>query len=354
MFLFLQYDAYSSLDKASSAPFERGELSRGLAPSSTGQCYLRLMTEGRQSLLDLLAERSIGTAWQSLPELWDAYAVERAGGRSPFSAAVQVAGRADRLGHAFAVGYPAALEHLSPGVLLPCALCATEAQGNSPRAIETTLTEVGESYRLDGEKTFVTFGTLAKTLIIVARSGLKPDGRPDIVVVQVPADRAGVHVEELPPGPFVPEVAHAWLRLEGVQVHPGERLPGDGYLQYVKPFRTIEDIHVLGSTLAYLVGWARRVGAPSTWIAELSADLVALDALRAEEPLDARAHIALHGCYRRLIQTAQGEELRRLLESASDAERERWLRDAALLKVASKARERRFEAATRAIGLDRG
>jgi hypothetical protein len=238
-------------------------------------------------------------------------------------------------------------------VRLPCALCATETRGNSPRAIETTLTEVGAGYHLDGDKTFVTFGTLAKTLIIVARRGLKSDGRPNIVVAQIPADRAGVLVAELPPGPFVPEVVHARLRLHEVRVHAGELLLGDGYLRYVKPFRTIEDIHVVGSTLGYLIGWACRVGASRAWIADLSADVVALDALRAAEPLDARTHIALHGCYQRLMQTARGDELRRLLGSATDAERKRWTRDQALLKVASKARELRFEAATRAIGLDR-
>lgn len=311
------------------------------------------MAERPHALLDLLSEGAIRATWQGLPELWNAYANERSRGRSPFSAAVQVAARADRLGYAFAVGYPAALEQLSPGVRLPCALCATEAHGNSPRAIEATLSEVGEGYRLDGEKTFVTFATLAKTLIVVARSGLKPDGRPDIVVVRIPSDREGVLVEELPPGPFVPEVAHARLRLDGVHVLSDERLEGDGYLRYLKPFRTIEDVHVLGSTLAYLVGWARRVGAPSPWIAELSADLVALDALRSAEPLDARTHVALHGCYRRLKRTADSNELAEVLNAATVAERERWLRDEALLKVASKARELRFGAALTAIGLDR-
>jgi len=311
------------------------------------------MSDGRLSVLDFLSEKPADASWQSLPEVWDGYASERARGRSPFSAAVQVAAQANRLGHAFAVGYPAALEQLLPGVRLPCALCATEAQGNSPRAIETALTEVSEGHRLHGDKTFVTFGTLAKTLIIVARTGLKPDGRPNIVAVQIPANRAGVLVEELPPGPFVPEVVHARLRLDGVQVLAGERLPGDGYLRYLKPFRTIEDIHVAGSTLGYLMGWARRVGASGAWLSELSADLVALDALRTADPLDPRTQIALHGCYARLTKLALGDELRRLLNSATDAERERWTRDQALLKVASKARELRFAAAMKAIGLDR-
>jgi len=350
MFLFLQYDACSSLDKASSGPFERGELSRGLAPSSTGQCYLRLMADPSATVLDVLAERSFAAVFGSLPEVWAAYSAERGEGRSPFSAAVRVAARCDRLGHAFAVGYPAALEHLVPGVELPCALCVTEAAGNSPRAIATTLRPAARGYQLDGTKTFVTFGTLAKALIIVARTGDKPDGRPDLVMVRIPADRGGVELDELPPTPFVPEVVHARVRLEAVEVRQDERLPGDGYLRYVKPFRTIEDIHVVGATLGYVLGWARRAGVERSLFAELGSDLVALDGLLAFEPLDPRAQVALHGVYQHVATLLAGDAFARLLSATDHVERERWERDRTLLHVASKAREARFDAATKALG----
>ena len=39
-------------------------------------------------------------------------------------------------------------------------------------------------------------------------------------------------------------------------------LPGDGYDIYLKPFRTIEDIHVHAALIGYLVGVARRLEAP--------------------------------------------------------------------------------------------
>ncbi|MGB5220937.1 MAG: hypothetical protein WBN60_07910, partial [Polyangiales bacterium] len=85
------------------------------------------MTDPSATVLDVLAERLSGAVLGGLPEVWAAYSTERGEGRSPFSAAVRVAARCDRLGHAFAVGYPAALEHLIRGVELPCALCVTEA-----------------------------------------------------------------------------------------------------------------------------------------------------------------------------------------------------------------------------------
>jgi alkylation response protein AidB-like acyl-CoA dehydrogenase len=307
------------------------------------------MTVDSLAVLDVLGRKADEPTWQSLRQVWDAYAVERAAGSSPFAAAVRVASRADRLGHAFAVGYPAALEHLLPGVELPGALCATESGGNHPKAIETRLEPEGQGFRLDGMKTFVTFGTLAKTLIIVARAGDKPDGKPDLVVVQVPADRRGVAVQELSATSFVPEIPHASVSLEGVVVDAAERLPGDGYLRYLKPFRTVEDIHVVGAAIGYLVGLARRVGDASGLIADLAAGLAALDRLRIEPPLDPRVHVALQGIYSRVTQADETGTIDNLLGSAPADEAARWARDRVLLRVASKARETRFERARAAL-----
>jgi len=305
------------------------------------------MTANRLPLLDVLVPDVKTLGKPSLAGVWQAYQRERAAGASPFAAAVVLASQVDRLGFAFAVGYPAALEHLVEGVHLPCAFCVTEVNGNSPRAIETALLRKDDRYVLHGLKTFVTFGSHAETLIIVARVGAKPDGRPDLVVVQIPSSREGIVLEDLPETPFVPEVPHSSVRLDGVEVRAEERLPGDGYLEYVKPFRTIEDIHVVGATLGYLVGLARRTQGSLDWIAERSADLVALDRLLDAAPLDPRVHIALHGVYQRLTRFTDSGELARILASAPDDERGRWERDRALLRVASKARAARFERATR-------
>src|SRR5690349_23846938 len=53
-------------------------------------------------------------------------------------------------------------------------------------------------------------------------------------------------------------------------------LPGDGYSQYVKPFRTVEDIHVQAAVLSYLMREGQRLGWPQGWIERLSALLAAL------------------------------------------------------------------------------
>ena len=298
------------------------------------------------TVLDVLSGNAPTVLKRGLSAAWEAYGSERAAGASPFTAAVLVASQVDRLGFAFAVGYPAALEQMIEGVRLPAALCVTEAKGNGPRAIECTITPRGDGYELHGTKTFVTFGSHAETLIVVAKVGEKPDGRPDLAVVQIPANRKGVVRQELPETPFVPEVPHTSVRFEGVEVLQRERLPDDGYFNYVKPFRTIEDIHVVGATLGYLIGLARRTRWAATLIAELGANLMALDGLRQGPPLDPRVHIALQGVYQRVTELVSCEDFAKLLNAAPDDERKRWERDKALLKVASKAREARFEKAT--------
>jgi hypothetical protein len=309
-----------------------------------------MMAETHSTVLDTLEKQADAGTWQSLAEVWDAYGAERAAGRTPFAAAVHVAARADRLGHAFAVGYPAALQQMVPDIGLPCALCVTEAEGNSPRAIASRLGVENGTRRLSGVKTFVTFGTLAKTLLVAARTGLDANGRPDLVVVKIPAGRSGITLHELPPIPFVPEVPHAQVTFDGVVVDEAEQLPGDGYLDYVKPFRTIEDIHVIGATVGYVLGWSLRVRAALEPIAGLIGSLLALEALAKEPPLSPAAHVALHGCYRGVTEIFSSDAFRGLLASSSEAERERWMRDRRLLSVASEAREARLSAALRALG----
>jgi hypothetical protein len=157
-------------------------------------------------VLDVLSGHAATVLKPALSAAWEAYGSERAAGASPFAAAVLVESHVDRLGCAFAVGYPAALQQMIEGI----------------------------------------------------------------------------------------------------------RLPGDGYLNYLKPFRTIEDIGVLGATVGYLLGLARRTRSRAALIAELSADLLALDRLRESPPLDPRVHVELHGVYQRVIRLTGSEGFARL------------------------------------------
>ncbi|MCP4810087.1 MAG: acyl-CoA dehydrogenase family protein [Proteobacteria bacterium] len=230
----------------------------------------------------------------------------RAGGRA-----------SDRLGFAFASGYQAAAERMF-GAGRKTALCATEAGGNHPRRIQTTLLDG----RVTGEKTFVTLGTHADRLAVVARVGER-DGRPDLRVVLVEADAPGVTLHALPALPFVPEIPHARVVLDGAL---GEVLPGDGYLGVLKPFRTVEDIHVhLG-----LLGLLERY-APSPAVTTLADQLVLL---AERPPLDPQVHRQL------------GESIdraRALLDPPPPVPH--FERDRPLLQIAENARRKRREKA---------
>jgi acyl-CoA dehydrogenase len=253
---------------------------------------------------------------------------------------------ADRTGWAFASGYQAALRALFAA--LPedriCALCVTEAEGNAPRAIRSTLRRVGGGWRLDGAKRWTTLGPEGALFLVAARDAAVAGERPALRVARTPSDAPGVHVETMPPTKFVPEVPHARLRFEDVRLPDEALLPGDGYSAYVKPFRTVEDLHVHGAVLAYLLREALLRSWPKPWVERAAAHLHAMRAL-ADEDRDAPAtHVALAGAL------AIGDALRAEAEShwgaaAEDEATRRWQRDRELLQVASSARTRRTERA---------
>lgn len=143
----------------------------------------------------------------------------------------------------------------------------------------------------------------------------------------------------------MPDIGHARLHLDNVLC---ELLPGDGWDSYVKPFRSIEDLHVLAAITAWLYGIGRDGG----WPAALRLRLLALIGGCAEvarhsasEPV---THLLLAGLF------AQFEALRPEVDAAIGAGAESWsalwTRDCNLLAVARSARDKRLEKAVAALG----
>ena len=269
-------------------------------------------------------------------------------GPAPIDQAIAGGARAGSVGGAFLAGYQAALRALVPD-LGPgqAALCATEAGGNHPRAIATRLEPAAPGWRLSGRKTFVTGGTAATWLLVIASSGTDEQGRNRLRLVRVRADAPGVRLEPLPPTPFTPEVPHAAVELTAVAVDDGALLPGDGWDRYLKPFRSVEDVHVHGALLAWLLG----LGLQSDWerplLEEACALLAATRDLSRRDPSDPATHLALGGLLglgRAWIERTQAGWSRLGPEA-----REALSRDLALLGVAEGARARRAEAAWRAL-----
>ncbi|MBI3376342.1 MAG: acyl-CoA dehydrogenase family protein [Betaproteobacteria bacterium] len=253
---------------------------------------------------------------------------------------------ADRLGWAFASGYQAALRALVPE--LPpdtmVALCVTEAEGNSPRAIRSSLRRESAGFVLDGSKRWTTLGPSGGLFLVAARDEAACGERVVLRVARVASTAPGVRVEPMPPTRFVPEVPHAQLHFDGVRVAPENLLPGDGYDLYVKRFRTVEDVHVNAAMLAYLVREAQRLAWPGEWVERAIALLVTLRSLALDDPARLPVHIALAGALalgRTLVSEAEGE----WAKTADDPGYARWLRDRELLGVAGKARMQRTERA---------
>jgi hypothetical protein len=148
----------------------------------------------------------------------------------------------------------------------------------------------------------------------------------------------------MPPTKFVPEVPHAQLQFENLKIKETEILEGDGYDQYVKPFRTVEDIHVQAAVLSYLMREGQRLSWPQDWLARLSALLAALGKIADMPASHPETHIALAGALA-IGAGLIGETEAFWLAAAADPAALRWRRDRELLNVASGAREQRTKQA---------
>jgi hypothetical protein len=302
------------------------------------------------------------------------------GARSAFATTIDRAlvggAQADRLGFAFASGYAEALRALVPDTSSPgqrtdgadacartvMALCATEEGGAHPRAIKTALTRrAGGGYELTGTKKWATGASAAGALLVVASIGTTENaaaghagatgrdetGRNQLRVVRISTSAPGVRITPTS-APFVPEIPHAEVELDHVQVADADILPGDGYTAYLKPFRTVEDVHVHAALAGYLVGVARR----HEWhdlVERLLAVALATRALAAADPTLATTHVALAGVLALAMHEVEGLETRWRAQ-VDDPEHVRWQRDRPLLQVASAARHARRDRAWQQLG----
>lgn len=268
---------------------------------------------------------------------------------SPFEAALLGGLRTDRLAFAFASGYEAALASmLTAPIASPCALCATEDGPPHPKHLETQATQARGEFTLRGTKSFVTLGHLARSLLVFARdSAQEAQGHVQTGVYVVPADAPGVSLERMPTLPFVPEIPHARVILEQVRVPLDARLPGDGWADFVRPFRTVEDIFVHVGLLGYVLRLARLHDAPPGVIESVTHTLGALASLARCDASEASTHVALAGAIHSAGRIAR--EVASWLPPGPDAER--LARDAPLMRVASKARALRLAKARTALGL---
>ena len=72
---------------------------------------------------------------------------------------------------------------------------------------------------LNGEKSFVTMGSLADQYIVLAKvHGTDETDKAEFKIVLVNKGQSGVSLTELPPLPFVSHVPHAKVKFENVRI----------------------------------------------------------------------------------------------------------------------------------------
>jgi hypothetical protein len=276
--------------------------------------------------------------WKQLAPSWE----------TPIDRALAGGFAADRPAWAFAAGYQAAIQSLVP-TLDPgriAAICITEKDGPHPARIRSRLTASSNPenpWRLNGTKTFVSGADGAEVLFVAASTGVTPEGRNRLRMVMVPADLAGIVVTPLPALGFVPEMPHGKVCFAAVGLGDEAILPGDGYTRAIKPFRTLEDLHVSGAFLAWFFAIGRRFGWPAAVQETLLSLMVAVRALALASPVEPYVHLALGGLLAQVRHLT--ETIDPLWMRVDPLIRQWWQRDRRILDVAASLRRHRLDAA---------
>ncbi|MDH4584707.1 acyl-CoA dehydrogenase [Pseudomonas sp. BN415] len=261
---------------------------------------------------------------------------------TPFELAVLGGKLAPTPGLAFLAGYQGALRLLWPSAPLSLgALCVTENRSVRPADMQTRLNGLS----LSGRKDFVTAGDAADWLLVAAREEAEGES-PRLALVVVRNGAPGVRVEQLKPLPLMPDIPHARLHLEAAHC---ERLAGDGWDAYVKPFRSIEDLHVL----AALVAWLYGIGRDSAWPQALQLRLLGLLTGAAEVSRHCATTPAMHLLLAALFVEfkALKPELDAAFANGPTDWATLWQRDQGVLDIASGPRAKRLEKALATLGI---
>lgn len=251
---------------------------------------------------------------------------------------------------AFSAGYQSAIQSLfKPNVRALASLCVTEKEGNLPKDIKSALTEQQHAWLLNGSKSFITGANDAKQLYVAVTEPRKPttsesssesssdtlNERPKIKMLSIPANTQGIQITPMPALPFVPDISHGTANFQQVNILAENILEGDGHAQYVKPFRTHEDIHVVAATLGFRIGEALN----SSWSQQsieahlmLLASVLSLNTTSFNEPT---THLIFSGCRSQF--TALVDQTDEEFKRHNPTGFNHWKRDKALLDIASKA-----------------
>ena len=268
---------------------------------------------------------------------------------SAFDRLVWVALRADRRTMAAAAGHQAAIRRLFPETPVNAitAICISEDEGPRPSKIKSTITPRDDgSWLLNGTKRWGTMAPDADVLYVAASVGFV-DGRNQLRMIRLPADREGIAKDLTPYVERNAEMRICDLAFDDVLVEAGEVIEADAYEGYIKPFRLIEDVYGTAATQIALMRVALSHGWPETVIEDL-ASLVLQARNVAYTSLSKPTDVLLMSAYLRA-----SDQLWKGLDECwavlPEALRSQWRPEQALLEVAARARETRRQNAWKAI-----
>jgi len=214
------------------------------------------------------------------------------------------------------------LPRLASGEITASLAISEPGAGAHPKHLKTSARRVRGGYVIEGEKSFITNGPIARLFVTVAVSGMEGT-RKLFSAFLVPSDREGLRVGPVMDVGFLRPCPHCTIELDGCVVAEGELLgrPGAAYDDMVLPFRDVEDVSMMGPIAGAqearmgLLARALRGVSPHTCdraacaLGEIAADTAAMRVLADEAAftLDSRGRCedltTLVIAFRRLVET---------------------------------------------------
>lgn len=221
--------------------------------------------------------------------------------RPPFEKAIFGGFSCQQFSFTFMAGYQAALEHMFPTIAPNKlkALCVSEEKGGHPKAIETTLID----NQINGFKTYITAGSDVDHLLVLCKTNEIINGRPQLKMIHLPksSDKIELINFELS---FMKEVKHGKLAMKDTKITESQMLAGDGFTDYTKPFRTLEDICVSAAYQAMLLRQAIEYNWEEDLRDSILLNIYTLKNLLTLTLLDPKTHILLAAndtCFEQLL-----------------------------------------------------
>jgi len=226
--------------------------------------------------------------------------------------------------------------------------CISEEGGGHPRAIKSQLGLLGnnadqkKTFTLNGKKKYITCAKEADLFLVAASVGISDDGKNKIQMIKIDSKAPGITIVPMKIN-LVPEISHCELIFTDVTISETDLLPGDGYIDYIKPFRTVEDLHISAGVLGYLFrnackyDWGRDIQ-QSILGCIVSVRSLALNSLTAPA-----VHIVIGDVLKQI--TDLFKRLEPFWEKVGGQAKEAWDRDKILMKIADKIRNRRLQTA---------